>query len=78
MVLLCLFCSSCFFHPREVKRLPDTPVMIGEIKGNYVEVFSYSKEIGAMVRIGFVDLREYKGWTISKFDWSTLTATRGN
>ena len=68
--------DGCFFSPREVKRLPDAPVMIDEIRGNYALAFSYSPQLDAMVLIGWVDLREYKGWTFSKFDWASYIQER--
>ena len=72
LFIICFLLSSCLggFSPREVVRLPDAPVLINEIRGNYADVYGWSPEAGAMIRVGWVDLREYRGWTLSKFDWS--------
>jgi len=78
LLAMCFAASGCFFSPREVKVLPDTPVLIGNAKNNYVEIFGYSKETKSMIHIGWVDLKRYEGWTLTKFDWSDHVQKEGN
>lgn len=78
LFFICFILSSCLggFSPREVVQLPDAPVLIREIRGDYADVYGWSPETGAMIRVGWVELKKYEGWTISKYDWATHSATR--
>lgn len=77
-IALMLVLGGCVFRPDQIVQLPKTPVLIGDIRGNYAEAFTYSVQHNAMLRLGWIDLKQYKGWTFSKFDWAQYLQERSH
>lgn len=48
---------------------PDAAMLIVEAKG-YAKVSMPNPQTGQMEVIGSIDLSTYKGWTLSKYDWT--------
>ena len=64
-----LFCLGCGFAPDLVVVRPDSPVVLIETRGGHARVMAYSKSRAKLVHVGWVPLSEYKGWTLSRYDW---------
>ena len=72
--LLLLACVGCVARPDLVVLLPDSPVLIVEVRGKYVHLVAYSKADNEMVEVGWTTLTGYEGRTLHNFDWEALIA----
>ena len=69
VLILAVLATGCGFVPDRIIKFPDSPVLIGQARGNYVRVLAYSKLRCKMVELGWVPLTDYTGWTLTKYDW---------
>ena len=66
------------FRPAEVIKHPDAPVLIAEVKNNYIRVYVYDKAKNELTDFGWIQLdnSNAKGWTLLKYDWEKFIDTR--
>lgn len=62
-------CGCGFARPRIVVQ-PDAPVLVVGASGGRVLVAAYQREELRMVEVGWVQLTDYVGWTLTRFDWA--------
>ena len=70
----CIFFKA--FEPDKLMKHPDAPMLILEVRGQYAEVAVYSKADNQLLEYGWIDLAEYEGWTIHKFNWEKYILER--
>ena len=77
LLLLVMFSfGGCFYRPTEVIPRQNTPMMIAEVKSHYARVYAYDANAQSMIEIGWIDITEHEGWTLSNFDWSTYIGNK--
>jgi hypothetical protein len=57
------------FAPPEISLHPDAPALVLEIKGDYARIAVYDSENNRLIVYGWVSLKDYKNWTLLRFDW---------
>ena len=60
-------------------RHPDAPTLIVDtrfhlIRGSEIRGSVWDSEEGGLVDVGWYSASEFRGWTMSKFDWETVDA----
>lgn len=51
---------------------PDSPMLIQDVRSGSVKVAVWDSATKTMVEYGWVSLSDFRGWTITKFDWSKV------
>ena len=67
ITLVVILLSGCRRH--EVIAYPDGPILITDPKGSAI-AYSWSEEANSLIKIGKINLGDFEGWTLTKFDWS--------
>lgn len=65
------------FTPPEIVKHPDAPMQILEAKGDYLRVAVYDRLNNRMIEYGWIEIIEYKAWTLTKYDWEAFIVRRG-
>lgn len=79
LLILILLQSGCSrIRQYDVVVYPDSPMMIQQVQGNQAKVFIYSEELNQLVDYGWVNLKDAKGWTLTKFDWAAYIERNSN
>ena len=72
VLILSFGLCGCFPKPPELIKHPDAPMLVLEIKGEYARVALYDKAENRLIEFGWISLQEYKGWTLTKYDWEAF------
>jgi hypothetical protein len=51
-------------------------MLVTEVQGRWARISCYDREINTMVDVGWVEVKEWAGWTVDKFDWEGLLEKR--
>lgn len=77
-ILLAATLSGCNwfggFRPPEIVKHPDAPVLIAEVKGNYIRGYVYDKAKNELTDFGWIKLENSNavGWTLFKYNWDKV------
>lgn len=76
-VLMVIFSSGCslfdIFKPISIVKHPDSPMLIQEVKGDYLKVSIYDKENNQLIEFRWIPVNDQlHGWTIMKYDWESF------
>lgn len=80
LVLAAAVATGCeTFQPDRVIRHPDAPMLVTEVRGEWLRVSAYDMTDGmtdgALIDTGWINTKDIEGWTIAKFDWATFLGT---
>ena len=73
-IILTSIAAGCGFTPDIIVVLPDSPLLIAEVKGRYMRTFAYQKSSNAMKEVGWSSAHNFVGRTMVSFDWDVEIA----